>query len=619
MKHRVRLFYGIAAVLGAAVACGAADREASDNAPSPGGSSGGTGNIIGPGGGDPSTQPNDPDPEVEVDRAFRVPVVSGRWVWTANPTSGRVALIDATNFEVKTTEAGAGPTYLAALPALQSGGSRALVINTLSEDATLLSANDSGEIEATLTLPVHHDANAWAISPDGRFAVAWTDASTAIRPDPSEGFQDITVLDLEAEPATSKRLSVGYRPARVFMDDDSRHAYVATDAGIDVVDLLSDEGAIVERELELSENPASDTAKRDVNMTPDGKLAFVSREGKDFITVVDVELGAFKDIALPGVVTDLDLSADASMAVVIIREPTLAADPSAAGAGIGGQVGPSAVAGSEGGGAVVENGGEGGLDDGAGGLGGEPGVASGGGGAAVGGAGPGPVLEQRSMAVLLQVASIFEAPDVFERVDIDELFGSVELGPQGATALLYSNGVPSTHLTLLGLELGDDFKQHRTVDLKLPVFSAVSAPDGAHAVVLLKPPAGSAMPGAFAVVPIAKDLPPKIQGTLAATVPADPAAQAPAMVAIDDTRAVVTVSNAAERAQVSYLVRMPELTVDAVPLASRPLEGASGIVREANQAFVAQHHPEGRITFIDLDSGEQHTLTGFELSTEVGQ
>jgi hypothetical protein len=34
---------------------------------------------------------------------------------------------------------------------------------------------------------------------------------------------------------------------------------------------------------------------------------------------------------------------------------------------------------------------------------------------------------------------------------------------------------------------------------------------------------------------------------------------------------------------------------------------------------VAQRHPEGRITFIDLDTGEQHTLTGFELSTEVGQ
>jgi hypothetical protein len=220
---------------------------------------------------------------------------------------------------------------------------------------------------------------------------------------------------------------------------------------------------------------------------------------------------------------------------------------------------------------------------------------------------------------LLDVGSILSAPEAFERVDIGELFGSVELGARGETALLYSNGVPSTHLTLLRLEPGDDFKQHRTVDLKLPVFSALSAPDGAHAVVLLQPPAGSAQPGAFAVLPVSKQLPPKIQGTLAATVPADLAAQAPAMVAIDETRALVTVSGGADGTYVSYLVRMPELTVDAVPLASAPLEGASGIVRDANQAFVAQRHPEGRITFIDLDTGEQHTLTGFELSTEVGQ
>ena len=64
---------------------------------------------------------------------------------------------------------------------------------------------------------------------------------------------------------------------------------------------------------------------------------------------------------------------------------------------------------------------------------------------------------------------------------------------------------------------------------------------------------------------------------------------------------------------------MPELTVDPFPLDSVPLPQASGIVPEANQAFVAQQHPEGRITFIDLDSGEQHTLTGFELATQVGQ
>ena len=218
MKHGARLFYAVAATLGAVVA-GACSSDASGDAafngpadPSGNGTAG-TGSNLGEG-----VPVTTPDPEKEVDRAFRVPVVSGHWVWTANPTSGRVALIDAKTFTVKTALAGAGPTYLAALPA-EGGGSRALVINSESLDATLLVADAAGEIETRATLPVHEGANAWAISPDGRFAIAWTDASAVAGADPSEGFQDITVLDLGGKTLTSKRLSVGYRPARIFMDD----------------------------------------------------------------------------------------------------------------------------------------------------------------------------------------------------------------------------------------------------------------------------------------------------------------------------------------------------------------------------------------------------------------
>jgi hypothetical protein len=596
--HGAKLWYAGAAVLGVLAGCGMDDASPSanlvDNGPN-GSASGGTGSTL-PGG----MQVPDPQPEQEVDEAFQVPVVSGRWVWTANPTSGVVALIDAESFAVRTIEAGAGPMQLAALPA-DDGGSRAIVINSVSEDATLLTASKDGALEASATLPLHGGANAWAVTPDGRFAVAWTNAAAVENPDPSEGFQDITVLSLAAGEPFAKRLSVGYRPVRVVMDDDNRYAYFVTDAGIDVIDLKSGDGPVVEREVELSANPANDTAKRDVNITPDGLFAFVSRLERDYVTVVDVQQGVFKDVRLPGVVTDLDLSADASLAVAIVQQPALPTEQSAAGAGAGGQAGQS-NGGSEGGGTDVEIGGGGGLDVGAGGEGGTTIPPSG----------------ARSVAVLLPVASIFAAPELFERVDIDERFGSVELGAQGATALLYQNSMPSTHLTLLSLAAGDSYKTHRTVDLKLPVFSAVAAPDGAHAVVLLQPPAGSAKPGAFAVVPIAKHLSAAIQGTQAPTVPLDFAKDPPAMVAIDDEHALVTVSDGAQ-VHFAYLVSMPALTVDPIQLSSAPLRGASGIVAEANQAFVAQQHPEGRITFIDLASGEQHTLTGFELSSQVKQ
>ncbi|HXK18898.1 MAG TPA: hypothetical protein VNG33_13900, partial [Polyangiaceae bacterium] len=130
----------MAATLGAVTACAANEATDKGSLGGPGQSTGGTtsnGGAIIPGGG--GTTSSQPQSEQELDQTFRVPVVSGHWVWTANPQSGRVALIDAKTFTVKTALAGAGPTYLAALPATK-GGARALVINSVSQDATLLSA-----------------------------------------------------------------------------------------------------------------------------------------------------------------------------------------------------------------------------------------------------------------------------------------------------------------------------------------------------------------------------------------------------------------------------------------------------------------------------------------------
>jgi hypothetical protein len=60
---------------------------------------------------------------------------------------------------------------------------------------------------------------------------------------------------------------------------------------------------------------------------------------------------------------------------------------------------------------------------------------------------------------------------------------------------------------------------------------------------------------------------------------------------------------------------MPQLMSERYALASPPI--AVGVVPGARRAFIAQQHPEGRLTFIDLESGVARTLTGFELSSRV--
>src|SRR5215469_5197891 len=175
-----------------------------------------------------TTAPPPLPPEMKVESAFRSPVATGQVVWIANPTSGRVAYIDATTFTVKTVQAGNGPTYLAAVP--DQTGDKALVLNVLSQDATLLEL-----VQGTLTtrtFPSTANANAWAVSKSGRWAIAWTDTTAVTGADPTQGFQDVVVLDLSAtnaKPPTT--LAVGFRPVQVAFDADL-HAFVVSQDGI---------------------------------------------------------------------------------------------------------------------------------------------------------------------------------------------------------------------------------------------------------------------------------------------------------------------------------------------------------------------------------------------------
>src|SRR5829696_2081129 len=97
----------------------------SDASPS-NGASNDSGNV-GPNGGGSSGGPIVP-PEKELEASFLAPVVTGKFVFSANPVSGRVAVIDAETYAVRLFNAGFGPKYLAAIP----GERGAIVINELS-------------------------------------------------------------------------------------------------------------------------------------------------------------------------------------------------------------------------------------------------------------------------------------------------------------------------------------------------------------------------------------------------------------------------------------------------------------------------------------------------------
>jgi hypothetical protein len=566
--------------------CGSgASNGFADESPGPnnGGSPGGGGDFGGAGDAGAIFAPDAAPPEVKTEGNYQSPVATGKVVWIANPTSGRVAYVDVTSLDVKTIEAGDGPTYLAAVP--DPADDVAIVINVTSHDATLL--RDHQGALTSKTFPVTADANSWAVSASGRWAIAWTDATHITDPDPTQGFQDIAVIDLTgARPATT--LAVGYRPVKVAFSADGARAFAVTQDGISVVDLLGGASPKVTQNFAIdvgggsSGSPdageagaatdaagaadAGDDAEaadgadgadatgapeagggtvgapgapsapaaEDVSITPDGAYALVRREGDTHVAVLSLKDGVQATVSLPTAPTDLTLSPAGDFALAVMRDT--------------------------------------------------------------------------STVAVLPIPGIASAPASFTTVPIaGETVGRALVTKSGKTALLFTTAVPVERLTVLTLGASPSF---RVVTLHSPVLAVFPSDDGQNAVVVhqVTPDPARKIQGAFSVVPIGGvDLPAKIVPT-----PAPPTAVA---LAPSSDRALVSIRDDSSSTFGAYLAEMPSLAVTPYTLASPPI--AVGIAEAASRGYVAQDHPEGRITILDLAAGQARTITGFELGARV--
>lgn len=522
----------------AIAACGSADGDGEAALGGSGGNFGtgavstGGGGVVPPptvgSGGSAGTGGVPPEPEVEIESTYEAPVATDRFVWAANPETGRVALINAETFDVRLAEAGLFPTVVAAVPRAEDGTDAALVLNTGSEDATLLEINGAGELTRAM-VDTHAGANAVAVTPSGRFAIVWTDAAVAGEAlDPTDSAQDITVVNLSGE-LEGTQLSVGFRPSRVVFDEAEERAFVVTEPGLSVIELGA--SPRVGGHVELTASPA-DANARDVSVTPDGEIALVRLDGSTSLGVVSIASGEREDVELGNFVTDLDLSSDGRRAFAVVGDELV--------------VIPVPVAGAD--------------------------------------------------------------PSTFTRARVtDVVIRSVALSPDATLALLYSNASPSPYLTVLSAS--EDFADAvgRSLDLKAPVQAVFAAPDARHAIALQATAPGSRKGGAFSLVTAQMDRAPKIVGTDAA----------PMAVAFspDGAEAVIATRDLTQKLYGAYLVHLENLEENFLPLASPPL--AAGMVPRAGRAFVAQAHPEGRITFLDLADGSSRTLTGFELAAQI--
>jgi hypothetical protein len=584
------------------------------------GNSSGTGGTTSNAGGTSGNGDGLPN-EQELEDTFTTPSVSGTRVFSVNPTSGRVAIIDTETLEVRLTQAGFNPIQVVALP---SAGERdrALVLNAGSNDATYFEVDAEWNIN-TQTIATHVGANRVDVSEDGAWAVLWTDYRQIDATDPTDGFQDVTLVRLSD--ATATRLTVGFRPVVVAISSESERAFVSAEPGIDVID-LGGERPQVSHSIPFG---ASVTAavSHDVRFTRDARYAFIRYQDQPQLAVLDLQDEQWTTVLLGGAVTDLDLSEDGSTAVAVVRSPLVeqvgdAGDPylpmeagvTADSGAVADAAPPPATPVLD---AAAADAGDAGDASGAVNVGGLDASTS---DAAAPppelDAGDPPVVEPPPPPVQLgsEVAVFrlgqqanFDDPQII-RID-EELFGSVTVSADGNMLALYTTALESDRVTLVNLSEA----RVRTVSVKSPVLAVMMTADAQHAVSFQAPATiegqVSAKKGAFSLIPLQVERAPKIVAT-------DAAPMSLGLIGGSDSYAgLITTSDAPTATFATYWLGFPGLTADPIRLASEPL--ATGVVTQAGLGFVAQRHPEGRLTLVDLNNGAPRTLTGFELAAKV--
>ncbi|MFO0604356.1 MAG: hypothetical protein U0324_14330 [Polyangiales bacterium] len=538
-----------------------------------------------------------PPPEVEVRRSFQTPQAGGRYVYVANPTRDSVAVIDSRTLAIQTVEAGDGPTYLTTVP----GRDVALVINVTSHTLTILRTTEAGT--TTRSVPVVPGANAVAVSPDGRHAIAYLDTDA-----PSQGlgtgsFQDISLVTLADTGDTSVQLSVGFRPVEVLFSADGAAGFVVTEDGISILRFAEITGPTIIPNVSLDElgpiaprdagpdaapdaapdvapdvtpdaggdadgdatvdaapdaapdatpdaapdvaadaTPIGQVPARDISITRDGRYAIARVEGTSTLRLVDLATRAITAYTAAGAVTDLDIAPDGTYALAVVRE--------------------------------------------------------------------------RSEVLRIPIPMGFSTPSAVTRTEATgEFVGSVTFSPDGRRALLYTTALPLERVTLMEL---DGAPSLQVVRLRKAVRAVAFSPDGRTALVVHSRAPGSPDDATA-------DLETRIDrsfgytlldvGTRFAKLQLTPADVGPFAITTDGAYAFVLLRNDAASVAQAHRASMRSFAIDTLSLGSPP--NSVGVVSGTQRVFIGQEHPEGRITFVDWTSGALQSVTGFELNARI--
>ncbi len=602
------------------IACGdeSLDSEAPDNNRT--GFNNGAGNNADEPGGN-----NDHIPEQEEDFEFSAPAVVDDRVYVANETLNSVAVIDSRNLSISNRLVGFRPTEIAGPDTERTepdSDARVMVLNEGSRSVSIL-ATDSDKV---VNVPVMARANSLAVDPAGRTALAWYDPAEAKANDPAGDLSSVSVVIGD----TSHEVSVGFHVRSVHFDDAASRALVLSDDGISQIDLEELGGDVIAPPTPVvpEEYETSRPEDLEVLVSADGEWAITRSASFAGAVLLDIDTGEHHFLPLPEIPTDIDLiegdEADELRVLIMLRgqsKAVVASIPagfSAAADAMSGdpQTQLSLDAGYD---AGSDAGSDAGFDAGAD-TGSDAGSDAGSDTGSDAGSDARSDADESDSPV--QLPTGIDGFEVFD-VEVDAM-GAASVARDGQTALLYSTIGDEKRAVLFEIATGDQ----ETLAFEKGVRGALSDRNGQTFLVFHS----------------------KVDGPI----PPDATPADPEYIARSWGVSVVDIASGANRLvltkhkpgpatlwapddgdpKVFLIYEAPENTTDIEPsqrdvltinlrsfrtdsfrVPSLP-EGL-GPVRDAGRIYVSQRHPQGRMTFIDAETGARQTITGYQLNAGI--
>lgn len=496
-------------------------------------------------------------PEVEEQRVFETPQAGSRFVYVANPRRDNVAVIDSRTLAINSVEAGDGPTYLVTVP--ERGGTpvdEALVINVNASTATLLRTTTAGT--TTAQMPVVAGANAIAVAPNGHYAVVYLDTSRPNQGVPAGSFQEVAVLRLDPGMERGLLLSVGFRPINVQFSADGETGFVITEDGVSILRFASLTGPALVPTVSFYDD--SIVAPSDAGVADAGAVLPRDARAQDVSVTRDgrFAIARFADSPAMRVVDLMRRTVQTIDLGTAITDLDVAPDGSFALAALRGE----------------------------------------------------------SRVLRIPIPGGFTDPTLRRSIDLPgEVVGSITMSPDGARALVYSTAAMTERATLLDLA---GTTPPAVLRLRKTVRAVAFAPGGESALIVHGRSEGSSTePGidletqidrayGYSLLNVAERFT-RLQLT--------PAEVGPFALVPGGTHAFVLLRDDSRRVSLAQRITLASLTIQDLALGSPPV--SVGAVPATERAFIGQDHPEGRITFVDWNTGAQQSITGFELNSRI--